>query len=225
MIADGGYAAYFDGQNATLTNRGKIISGEGIRFVEAGTGTGRVINHGLICGGGIEMSDLQKVVVRNFGMIDAPHDDAVRGNDLRDVVINEGRMIGSVDLQAGNDLYNGRGGIVFGTILGNEGNDRFILGSGIETIDGGTENDTLDFRNGGGVKVSLDGGFVNAGWAAKGDVYAGIENIFGSLTGADSLDGDVGANDLRGFGGKDTIDGGSGDDTITGGAGVDTIST
>ncbi len=108
------------------------------------------------------------------------------------------------------------------TNVASDGDDRFIPTLAAETIDGGLGIDTLDFQATDGVHVSLDNTIPNTGTAA-GDIYLNIENVEGSLTGADFLDGNVVANILSGFGGNDTLDGGDGSDTLFGGSDVDSL--
>ena len=139
-----------------------------------------------------------------------------------DLIRNKGEMIGDILLGGGDDRYDGRGGLVEGTVYGEAGYDTFRPGSGIELFDGGTEVDTLDFRSTSGVRVYLDGSGRNTGTAA-GDDYLGIEVVQGSLRGADVLVGDGAVNDLQGFGGADTLSGGGGLDNLFGGAGIDRL--
>lgn len=61
---------------------------------------------------------------------------------VRDVIINHGKILGSVDLGGGNDLFNGTGG-KSGAIFGGDGNDRIIGGKGNDQILGGTGNNKL----------------------------------------------------------------------------------
>ena len=126
------------------------------------------------------------------------------GPTMIDLIRNKGEMIGDILLGGGDDRYDGRGGLVDGTVFGEAGNDTFRPGSGIELFDGGLGVDTLDFRSTSGVRVYLDGSGPNTG-TAEGDDYAGIENVQGSLRGADVLVGDAANNFLRGFGGEDTL--------------------
>ena len=139
-----------------------------------------------------------------------------------DLIRNRGEMIGDILLGGGDDRYDGRGGFIDGTVYGGDGSDTFRPGGGIELFDGGLGADTLDFRSTAGVKVYLDGSGPNTGTAA-GDDYLGIENVQGSLRGADTLVGDAANNVLRGYGGADMLSGGNGLDRFIGGAGIDRL--
>ncbi|MDP3415524.1 hypothetical protein [Falsiroseomonas sp.] len=110
---------------------------------------------------------------------------------------------------AGDDLMNGEAG-----------NDTLIGGAGADTMIGGAGIDTADYSASMGVIVALDGSVAGTSDAA-GDVFASLENLVGSATGADHLIGDAGNNRLDGLAGNDTLDGGFGADTMVGGTGND----
>ena len=215
---------------STVINYGLIDGGfGGILLIGDGASTTRVVNAGVVhsdtaaiwsVSGGLAPG-LEAISVRNTGTIDGGLA-SVAGSSAADTIRNLGQMFGDVFLRGGDDLYDGRGGSIEGTISGDDGNDTFRLGAGIETVDGGAGWDMLDFRSGGAIRVALDGSFANTGRAA-GDVYSGIEGLFGSNFGADRLAGDGAANGLRGFGGADTLAGGGGDDGLVGGAGHDRL--
>ena len=209
--------------DSTVTNYGLIDGGMAAIGVHgSGAGTTHVFNAGVLHSNQIGIWNIgtEALSVRNTGTIDGIA--SVVGSTAADTVRNLGQMFGDVVLNGGNDLYDGRGGSIEGSIFGGAGNDTFRLGAGIETVDGGAGWDTLDFRSGGAIRVALDGSFANTGRAAD-DSYTGIEAIFGSNFGADRLTGDAAANALRGFGGADTLAGGAGNDMLFGGAGHDRL--
>jgi Ca2+-binding RTX toxin-like protein len=74
-------------------------------------------------------------------------------------VINNGSITGTggtaVSLGDGNDIYDGRNGLLSGEVMGDAGEDTLTGGSSIDYLDGGSENDTLD---GGGGNDVLNGG-------------------------------------------------------------------
>jgi len=210
--------------DSTVINHGLIDGGVTAIGVEGlGMGTTHIYNAGVLHAGlvGIWKFGSEALALRNTGIIEGGNASVV-GSTAADTIRNLGQMFGDVFLNGGNDLYDGRGGSIEGSIFGGDGNDIFRLGAGIETVDGGAGWDTLDFRSGGGIQVALDGSFANTGRAA-GDVYSGIEGLLGSMFGADRLAGDGAANGLRGFGGADTLAGGGGDDGLVGGAGHDRL--
>jgi Ca2+-binding RTX toxin-like protein len=220
-----GYGALIGGLNSVFVNRGTVTSGAGIIFTAEGDGVARASNFGSIMGGGIRiggMNDGQRSVIRNAGLIAAPDDDAVDGSQVRDLVINTGRIQGDLDLNGGNDRYVGLSGEVFGVLRGGSGNDVFVAGKAPEVFDGGADSDLVDYRGSGSVALALDAGFAS-GKAARFDTFDEIERVFGSALGSDRIRGDDVSNDLRGFGGADTLLGRGGNDTLVGGAGKDLI--
>jgi len=242
------------GHNA-LTNYGQITShsSAAVVFSAASTeATGIIRNYGSIDGqyDGINISGGGDAKIYNYGKI-IGDTYAVAGDVGNDLVVNKGLLDGNVDLyfgddtllnrgqitgdvagSDGSDLIDNRSGTIEGTItLGNE-NDTLLPGAGIETADGGSGSNTLDFSKSSGVHLALDGSIDATGWA-KGDTYTNFANIIGSASGNDVLVGDAGDNTLTGLGGNDIltggdgsdiIDGGRGNDTIDGGASVDTLS-
>ena len=80
---------------------------------------------------------------------------AFLGGIGQDTVINTGRIEGKLDFSLGDDLYDGRGGVVTGTVVLGNGNDTAYGGGAIETLNGGQGDDLL-YGNGG--DDYLDGG-------------------------------------------------------------------
>jgi Ca2+-binding RTX toxin-like protein len=128
-------------------------------------------------------------------------------------------------------------GIWYGTglpdlIFGSDGDERFIVSPGPDTIDGGAGNDVLDFG-----ELVEDITFdllapVQLFDSAKGMVVRGIEGLAGGAgrdlfrgsSGGDTLSGRDGNDKLEGGAGDDLLEGGAGDDILSGGAGADTLS-
>ena len=168
-------------------------------------------------------------------------DQVQQADDRQSVtVINNGTILGAVQLFYGDDLYDGRLGTTGGTIFGYAGNDRLFGGAGNDRIDGGFGGDDL-FGGGGDDRLiggpgsdMLDGGdgfdyasyvaatagvladlvvwTLNSGESA-GDIYANIEGLLGSALG----------DDLRGTGGNNWIYGGAGADIAYGRGGNDVL--
>ncbi len=212
------------GTRMTITNAGLIAASDGISLTINGAGLTTVRNSGLISGedNAIDINGTQRVKIINTGKLVAGDADAFDGDAGAITFQNKGLVQGTVRLGTVGDLFDGRGGRTFGEIFGLGGNDRFISSKGRDVIDGGADTDTLDFRAGPGVRVSLDGSLQGTG-NARNDSYVSIENLFGSAVGNDRLRGDINNNVLKGFGGKDTLQGGFGVDTLNGGAGRDVL--
>lgn len=210
--------------DAYISNLGTITGRYGINMQGDLDAVSRIFNAGMVSANidGIYLAGPEAKVITNTGTIEGGRFSLHSLDSSVDRLINRGTMIGDVELGAGNDVYDGRGGTVEGTIFGSAGADTFILGASAEVIDGGSELDVLDFRSTAGIRMALDGSVVNTGTAA-GDTYLNIEAVFGSLTGADTLSGDAAANALSGYGGADNLSGGAGADSLIGGAGKDKI--
>ena len=146
-------------------------------------------------------------------------DDSVRGEGGHDRVYGDD---GNDTLfgHNGNDILEGRNGDDF--LKGDGGHDFLIGGAGADSLQGNDGIDTADYRlSGGAVQVNLNV-VVQSGADAEGDVFQGIENVFGSASG-DQIYGDNAVNTLKGFAGDDEMRGGGGRDIILGGIGNDTL--
>ncbi len=222
--------AYVLGRGTVLENAGKIAGLIGSGFgVEAGQ-TAVMENDGIIFGqvGVIRLAGLGAARLINTGVIEGAtsYSGQFLGGPIeaRDVIINSGVMRGSIDLSAGDDLYDGtRGGRVDGTIFGSDGDDVFLLGAKAENILGGDDFDKVDYsRATGAIKVALDGTFANTG-SAKGDTLAEIEQVRGTRFG-DTIRGTAGPETLLGADGRDRLIGSDGFNFLVGGKGQDTLS-
>jgi Ca2+-binding RTX toxin-like protein len=222
LMSDEGPAMYIGGRNTTIVNKGSILTDEGIRLGGVGGGT-TVVNSGIIAGGeSISVLNDQKLVLRNTGIISSPDSTSVQSGAANDSVINLGKIVGEVSLGAGNDLYDGRRGLLTDGVNGNTGDDRFVLGRAAERVEGGLDTDTVDYRASGSVTVSLDASLAGKGNAAF-DTFNEVENLLGSLRGGDRLRGNINNNLINGFGGHDRIEALAGQDTLVGGAGKDLL--
>jgi len=124
-----------------------------------------------------------------------------------DEVYNSGTLYGDVFLREGADLYNGKGGEVFGSVFAGTGNDTLI---------GGALDDVFSASSGANVMRGRDGDDDLSGGDGR-DTLSGGQ-------GDDTLDGGVNNDLARGGNGDDVIEGGTGVDTLRGGAGNDDLS-
>lgn len=210
---------------ATIRNFGSIESmgdfGVNLTLVSLGQTTSTLFNRGQISGGeGSFAGSVNADAVVNRGVMVGN----VLTNAGDDTLDNRrGSIDGEVRLGAGNDVLNNRNGLVDGKIFGEDGNDRLIASALEDDIfDGGTGQDTIDYRFGPAVVVALDASFDNAGGAIN-DEIIGVEILFGSRSGADNLRGNNASNQIRGEGGADTLDGAGGADNLIGGGGADSL--
>jgi Ca2+-binding RTX toxin-like protein len=130
----------------------------------------------------------------------------------------------------GNDTLDGGDGndLLFGgtgneRLLGGAGDDGIHSGGGTDTIDGGLGTDTVYYDHNDGVTINLAVTTAQATGGAGSQTLVGIENVSGSMDGADVLTGDGGANTLLGNGGNDRLDGAAGNDVVAGGDGSDVL--
>ena len=223
VVRGSAFGVLLSGADAQLNNFG-LISGT-VLMNGAGPGLSRIDNAGDIISGNIAVRHTgdETLSFNNTGVIRSISVAfESTGTTAIDLIRNRGEMIGDILLGGGDDRYDGRGGFIDGTVFGEDGNDTFRPGGGIELFDGGLGADTLDFRSTSGLRVYLDGSRPNTG-SAEGDDYFGIETVLGSARGADVLVGDAANNVLRGYGGADTLAGGSGADALVAGAGIDRV--
>ncbi len=174
---------------------------------------------------------------------------AVDGGAGRETVVNDGEIVGNVNLGAGDDSYDGRLGTLRGVVHGGAGVDTIFTGAGDNTIHGDDGNDVLgggagaDSLFGGAGRDTLRGGagadLLNGGddidiasyLEASAAVVASLTNPSintGDATGdsyssIENLYGSVFNDRLYGSSVANTISGGSGRDVINGYAGNDTL--
>jgi Ca2+-binding RTX toxin-like protein len=217
----------------TLVNSGTISGEDRGVIIEARGQTSIILNSGTIAGGdaGIDASFTSNAILEvwNTGTISGSNF-SFHGNDddgsgfSSDRVHNAGLMQGDILLNSGNDLYDGIGGIVLGTVDGGSGNDTLIGGNDTEVFLGGDGEDQISGRGG---DDEINGGANNdtlRGGAGNDDVSggSGADQMFGG-EGADTLSGGTNDDVIRGGDGNDQITGGSGGDKLIGGAGADTF--
>ncbi|MFT3987270.1 hypothetical protein [Aestuariivirga sp.] len=184
-------AIWEQGANFSLRNGG-LIDGGTARGVYAAGHDGFVINSGTIRGEaeGLVLAGFDGGIARNSGEITSAHGTgvvfsedsssgtvtffnsgtvsgatvAIFGNAGLETVTNTGAIHGNVALNAGNDVFDGRGGTVIGTIDGGDGNDTLTGGISDDVLLGGVGNDFLrgmlgeDTLRGGLGKDRLAGG-------------------------------------------------------------------
>lgn len=144
------HAVRFIESDAELINEGQIVS----KFVGvhlAGVGSRSTIeNSGKISASsyGVQTSGSQGVDLLNTGTVSGKtysfYDVTLPENSKwGDRIYNEGKMIGSVLLGAGNDFYDGRKGSLKGEVLGGVGNDKIYGGSANDILRGESGNDSI----------------------------------------------------------------------------------
>ncbi|MGO4706075.1 cadherin domain-containing protein [Microvirga sp. 2MCAF38] len=211
------------GSNNTIINNGVISTQrfEAILLFDSGASGNKILNTGTIIGG-YDNPDGTGAQV------------AINGYGVNEYIKNQGLIVGDIRLRHGDDIYDGRGGSVFGivdlsfgndTAYGGANNEIISAGAGDDYIDGGEGTDTyipiLDQPISAIVDLRISGP-QNIGLGLGSDVIRNIENIT-TFGGADHLIGNDAANFLSAGDGNDTLEGGLGNDTLDAGAGVDTV--
>lgn len=157
---------------SVLRNSG-IVAGQWAGMYTGGvTETLRVINTGSIAG-----NEYSYQGVSTFG------------HSGRDLIVNKGNMNGDVTLDSGNDLYDGRTGLLQGAAHGGGGRDRLFGGSeanvlfgdggrdeiagglGADFLTGGEDRDTFVFRAIGDSSLRHGGR----------DIIEDFQNVFDSI--------------------------------------------
>ncbi len=146
------------------------------------------------------------------GLVGGAGNDTVTGDGLANFLFGSAGA-DQVSGGAGNDYLDGGNGA--DNLWGGAGADQHIGGSGT-----GVDYARYDEANHGNLTIRLDAPSFNAGAAAVGDTYAGIEGLVGGA-GNDVIIGNGLNNFLFGSGGADYIDGQAGNDYLNGGAGAD----
>lgn len=218
--------------NLTLLNTGEIsTTGAARAAISLNAGGNVIANHGTITSATGVAIDIHYGsagtgnTITNTGIIStgSATGAAIDLDNAADQIINAGDIIGGIKLRGGNDVYDGRGGHVTGTVLGGAGNDTYKL-SDAATV--------LSELAGGGVDtvvVSVDyvlGAQIERLVLAGNAILGGGNDLANTLTGNgrdNLLFGGLGDDTLQGGAGDDILRGGDGEDVLTGGRGLDVM--
>jgi Ca2+-binding RTX toxin-like protein len=183
------------GQSSTIVNQaGGEIKATGYAIYGSGDFNDTIVNEGRLEGGLF----------------------AIRIDEGDDRVTNHGKIIGNVDLGAGDDVFDTRGGKVSGTVAGGSGKDTYLV-----------SNAAVDIK-----ENYLLGGMDTVKSTVSYTIDTFIENV--SLLGGKNIDavgnelanvlrGNNGDNILRGLKGADALAGGDGNDRLVGGKDSDSF--
>ncbi len=216
LIADGNFNA-LSGTFA-IENSGTIMGGtEGIYILYQ---SADIQNYGTITGEiavktNSNSASSNALNLNNMGDLFGRSGDAVVSGNAGDTVLNSGRIVGDVKLNAGNDTFDGRGGVVQGSVHGGLGDDLYIVDDSAISLTELAAQGTDTVRA--ATSWTLGDNFENLDLTGAGNIR-GIGNGL-----ANTITGNAGDNRLNGKGDKDTLSGGDGDDLIFGGAGRDTL--
>ncbi|MEY8838560.1 calcium-binding protein [Cribrihabitans sp. XS_ASV171] len=228
-----------------ITNTGLIDSYNHGIALELGSGGAKLLNTGVVQSQmyGIYAGyygSTAEIEVRNSGVLSGVTG-GYFGSSGTDTLINTGEILGDVYLGLGNDVFDGRGGTVAGSVNGAWGDDLYIIDDGsivIEEYSASDGNDTVEsavsYALGdtieeltliGGENIDGEGNALSnrmRGNMGDNRLSGGDETdyLFGR-GGDDVLRGEADDDYLSANSGHDTLEGGSGNDTLLGGAGAD----
>ena len=232
---------FFGSSGALLvSNHGELSGGiHGIR-ISSNNGNLTLNNTGSIWGGSFGIISSSSAVIQNDGRI-AGDTIAIQASEFADFIENRGTIVGMVNLNGGNDFFDGNGGRVVGaTVNGGNGDDTIAGGSGVDRITGGAGDDVLDGGDGidtlsveantNGTLVNLASGLVQ-GFSSGLDLVENFERVQGTgfndtiigATGAETLSGGYGNDQIAGGDGNDRLWGGEENDAVNGGNGDDKL--
>jgi Ca2+-binding RTX toxin-like protein len=204
-IITGTNAGIVNNQGYTLDNTGKI-SGNAALLVYSGA---NIVNEqkgslsGVTWGLQSREDNHEHVKLTNHGLLRGQQD-AYYGSNGVDRIVNDGNIVGDVNMRDGNDMFDNRGGGVNGAIYGGAGNDTLITDNA---------NVILNESAGGGRDTVKSTVSFTLTTSVERLVLLGSADI--NATGS-SLD-----NRIIGNGGDNILTGGGGNDTLTGGGGND----
>lgn len=217
----GATAVRLHGDAAHVVNNARITADSNASGIFITGDAARIENEkgGTISGGiGIWFAQDEDAIghLTNNGKIVSLRDQAVVGSNGQDVMINHGKIVGTVGLGNGDDRFDNRGGTIsVKDIRGHGGDDTLITDDAayklVELAGGG--NDTVKST----VSYKLD-----ADSEVENLVLIGGKNLkaTGSAN-AEHITGNAGNNRILGLSGSDTIAGNRGNDRITGGSDAD----
>ncbi|HKK30160.1 MAG TPA: hypothetical protein VKA18_07190, partial [Alphaproteobacteria bacterium] len=201
-ITGGSDGVDFTGNSNVLTNYGRITGGD--EGVEIAGMNNRIYNYGSIIGSddfagneAVEISSSNGEIntLYNFGKIVGITSIGATSGD--ETIINRGSLSGAVNLGAGNDRYDGRGGQVTGDIAGGSGNDLYLIDdAGISLVESvGQGTDTVATS----VSFALPVNFENMSLLGSDDIDAfgnSQNNMFTPNSGANFIDGGEGTDTI-----------------------------
>lgn len=243
QFSDTGYGAWIRGYNSTVENSGTIWSNyRGVVISASNAATqSTVINTGMIDGRftGLFHAGNETLVVQNSGTIKSLSQ-AYLGSEGIDQIVNTGKIIGTVSLNDGADIFDTKFGTLSGTVDAGGGSDKLYGSALADTLNGGSDEDILN-GYGGDDKLSGDDGDDTLNGGEGADTLSGgagtdrasyssatsgvVASLLTSSINAGEAKGDTYSSieNLTGSNFKDTLHGNAAANSINGGAGNDII--
>jgi Ca2+-binding RTX toxin-like protein len=131
--------------------------------------TGTIRGDASVTGGGDSLSG--RLIIRNTGTLDG---EVLLGASRADVR-NSGLIIGDVSLGASDDVFDGTGGTVTGSVYGEAGDDLIVAGAGADRLEGGEGDDQLDGGGGDNVLRGANGEDVLVSGAGNDRIDGGAD--------------------------------------------------
>lgn len=204
------YALLLEADHSRATNSGLITgrygmtaAGDDIRLVNGSNGKIEAAAVGLYA---VTFADEHVTLINHGAIVVAPDGLAVAGQFGNETLINDGSMVGNIDLGSGNDWFDTRGGTIRGELL---------LGFDDDTLITDKSNIVLtEFAN---------GGFDTVKSTVSYTLNDHVEALF--LIGSGNIDGDGNndANQIHGNNGRNVLNGHEGNDFLVGGKGNDRL--
>lgn len=193
---------YGQGKGARLDNSGNI-QGEAVAVRGTLLDGFSLSNSGTIksAGEGIVLLATGKVDLSNTGTIVAGSGPAiiVQGQGVTVDIDNQGVIKGKVELSAGADVFDSRGGVTKGAVFADDGNDTLNGGGGANTLYGEDGQDFIAGRGGGDKLVGgADGDTLKGGRGGDDFVYTDVSDSTGNTAATRDA--------ILDFGNGDTID-------------------
>tara|TARA_R100000750_G_scaffold38212_2_gene24621 strand:+ start:346 stop:1752 length:1407 start_codon:yes stop_codon:yes gene_type:complete len=218
--------------NLSMSNSGTIIGESDGVNLDGGSTFISLVNTGTITGQegyGVWMNWMSgstgASLLRNTGTItgDSGSFNASVGTGVN-TIVNDGVMNGEIYLQGGNDVYQGGGGKVSGTVFGGQDNDLLAGGAFSDSFNGGLGDDTLLGRGGDDILDGSSGNDFILGGDGNDEIEGGSnDDTLNANSGDDTILGQGGNDILVGQDGSDYLEGGPENDTMDGGNGDDTL--
>jgi len=191
---------YGHGKGYALENSG-YIHGETVAV------RGTLLDGFDLTNSGVIDSNDDAVVILATGMIDITNSGTIRaGNGSSAIIangqgatvklVNTGVIDGPVELSAGADIFDSRGGVANGPVLGDDGNDTLTGGGGASVLHGEDGQDVISGRGGADTLVGgADGDALTGGRAADSFVYLDVSDSTGNAKSTRDAIFDFGKND------------------------------
>jgi len=189
------------GKGAKLDNSGNI-QGESVAVRGTLLDGFSLTNSGTIksAGEGIVLLATGRVDISNTGTIVAGNGPAIIaiGQGASVDLDNQGVIKGEIQLSAGADIFDSRGGVAKGPVLADDGNDTLNGGSGANELHGETGQDFIAGRGGGDKLIGgADGDTLKGGRGGDNFVYTDVSDSTGTTAST--------RDSILDFGNDDTI--------------------